>query len=131
MARHVMTARRKAALRKAQLASARKRRSRRRKIAASVIGTGILGATIYGVKNRHRIGYVALTAKNFRSREKAAPGAFFKRSPKNNYEKYLWAATRQKLRRKMKSTAITNQNVQSSRRANKAAVRRRKAMKAV
>lgn len=43
MPRHVMTARRRAALRKAQLASARKRRSRRRKIVAGGVLAGIGG----------------------------------------------------------------------------------------
>lgn len=62
MARHVMTARRKAALRKAQLASARKRKNRRRKIIAGgvlasigyLIGREITGTYTYR-KNKSKI----------------------------------------------------------------------------
>lgn len=48
MARHVMTARRRAALRKAQLVSARKRKrgSRRRKVAVGVAGTIAVGSVL-------------------------------------------------------------------------------------
>ena len=61
MARHVMTARRRAALRKAQIASARKRRggrkrvSRRKKIAGGVGVLGVLGGVGFYRKNKWRI----------------------------------------------------------------------------